>query len=75
MKKLTSLAIKTYMICSTVCVAPLALAAFNEIFRPKTTIHPMDFGPALIITAIGCINCMLESYLKKHEANEIIEIK
>ena len=75
MKKLTSLAIKTYMICTTICVFTLAIAAFNEIFRPKTSLHTMDFGPALMITAIACVNSLLESYLKKHEANEITEIQ
>ena len=75
MKKLTSLAIRTFIVCSTVCVAPLFAASLYEVFREKSIVHPMNYGPAIIISMIACINIVLESYLKKHETKEAIELK
>ena len=62
------------MICSTICVAPLFAASLYEVFREKSIVHPMNYGPVLIISMIGCLNVVLESYLKKHKTAEAIEL-
>ncbi|MBR6968416.1 MAG: hypothetical protein IKH78_07760 [Ruminococcus sp.] len=70
MKKLTSLAVRTFIYAGTACVVPLSIAAGYEIFRPKSVQHPMDYMPGMLICMIACANILLEGWLRRNRTEE-----
>ncbi|MCR5600068.1 MAG: hypothetical protein K6G33_04940 [Ruminococcus sp.] len=74
MKKFASLAVRTFIIVSTICIIPLTVLTCYEIFRDKTLLTPMIDTPFVLSTILTSAIVSLECYMKKHETKDIISI-
>ena len=74
MKKLTSLAARTFIYAGTVCMIPLTALTFYEIFRDKTLLTPMIKTPFVLTAILSCAIVALDCYMNKHRTKELTSI-